>query len=100
MFAIVAVLGMNTQSYALERWLRVHNDTNISLCYIYITHVDDGDWGADLLGPCIEPGGYAVVDPGWQQGYCRMDMKFVFSDDDEVVRNDYNICEGTDFTIY
>lgn len=40
-----------------------------------------------------------TVDPGWQQGYCKVDMKFIFSDGDEVIEWDYNICEGTDLYI-
>lgn len=79
-----------------ERWLRIHNNTSYDLCYVYISHVDTG-WGPDILGPCLSPGYYRTVDPGWQQGYCRMDMKFVFEDGDEVVRWSYNICEGTDY---
>lgn len=85
-----------TGSY--ERWLRIHNQTSYELCEVYISHVDTNSWGPDILGStCLSPGYYRTVDPGYQQGYCKMDLKFVFEDDDVVVRRRYNICEGTDF---
>jgi len=84
---------------AHQRWLRIHNTGSSNLCYVYISHVGTGSWGRDLLGPCVRPGYYVTVDPGYQQGYCMMDMKFVFASGREVVRWEYNICEGTDFYV-
>ena len=105
LFSTVAVgalmFGAQTlNATALERWLNIHNSSSYEICYVYITHVDDPDWGPDLFGPCIPPGYYQTVDPGWQQGYCKMDMKFVFDDGVEVIESNYNICEGTDFYLY
>lgn len=95
--ALVAPLSGTAESQTYERWLRVHNETSVDLCYVYISHVNTGRWGRDILGDsCLSPGYYRTVDPGWQQGYCRVDMKFVFDDNDEVTRWNYNICEGTD----
>ena len=82
-----------------QRWLRIHNETSVSLCEVYISHVGTRKWQSDRIGSCISAGRYRTVDPGWQQGYCKMDMKFVFADGDEVVENDFNICEYTDFYI-
>ena len=81
-----------------ERWLRIHNETSYDLCYVHISNVGTDNWGPDILGNnCLSPGRYRTVDPGWQQGYCRMDMKFIFDDDDEVTEWGFNICEGTDY---
>lgn len=86
---------------ALERWLRVHNHTSYNLCYVQISHVDRNSWGPDILGnTCLSPGYYRTVNPGWQQGYCKMDMRFEFSDGDTVVEYDFNICVAEDYHIY
>lgn len=98
LFTSMMVLPV-TNASAYERWLRVHNNTSYDLCYVHISNVGTNSWGPDLLGPCIPPGYWQKVNPGYQRGYCMMDMKFVFEDDDVVFRNNYNICEGTDFYI-
>lgn len=101
LFVITSVLFLSfffsLQAFALERWLRVHNNSSASLCYVYISHVGTGSWRSSHIGSCIRPGYYQVIDPGWQQGYCKVDMKFVFADNTQVIEYDYNICEGEDF---
>lgn len=96
--AAIGFLGAVSQTAAEERWLRVHNNTSADLCFVQISHVGTGDWGPDLLGSsCLKPGRYRTVDPGWQVGYCKMDMRFIFDDDDYHVEWDYNICEEEDY---
>lgn len=81
-----------------QRWLHVHNQTDTEICYFYASHIDARNWGPDLLGPCILPGHYQTIDPGWQQGYCIMDIKYEFSggwtEYDQI-----NICSATDYYI-
>lgn len=101
LLAIASVAAVVTPAQAFERWLDIHNDTSYELCYVYISHIRTNDWGPDLLGDeCIPPGYYMRVDPGYQQGYCRMDMKFVFEDDTVTYRENFNICDNTDFYLY
>lgn len=57
--------------------------------------------GPNTLGDsCLKSGYYRTVDPDWQEGYCKADIQFIFENDDEVVENDFNICEETDFNLY
>jgi len=96
--AVVSLLGNTSSAEALERWLRIHNNTSYELCFVQISHIATRDWGPDILGDtCLKPGRYRTVDPGWQSGYCKMDMLFTFEDDEEVEEYDFNICEETDF---
>ena len=96
--SLLPLFAQSQPAFAYERWLRIHNESSFSVCEIYIVHVGTNRWGADLLGyDCLPPDSYIVVDPGWQQGYCMMDMLFVWSDGTTSVRQRYNICEGTDY---
>jgi hypothetical protein len=95
---VAAIADHSQDGHEYERWLDIHNSTGYELCYVYVTHVDRNGWGSDILGStCLDSGYYRRIDAGWQQGYCRVDMKFVFSDDDVVVRRNFNICTATDF---
>lgn len=98
----LAIGGLaTTQANALERWLYVHNESGYTVCEVYISHVDTSNWGRDLLGSyCLDPGEYMKVDPGFQNGYCMMDLKFVYADGDYFTEGYYNICEETDYYIY
>lgn len=97
--AMMAGAVAPAQSY--ERWLDIHNNTGTDLCYVYISHVDTRRWGPDLLGDeCISPGDYARVDPGYQRGYCMMDLKFEFDDEDVVYGGPIDICTATDYYVY
>lgn len=96
-FAVLFTLAVSQGANAYERWLKVHNQTSVDVCGVYISHVDKRKWGRNLLTTeCIWPGHYIKVDPGYQQGYCMMDMKFVWADGREGIRYDFNICDATD----
>ncbi len=98
--ASIALFGPVMQANAHQRWLDITNSTSVDLCEVYISHVGTNNWQSDRIGPCISPGDVRRVDPGWQQGYCKMDMKFVFDDGDVVLESDFDICTETDFEIY
>lgn len=99
--AMAATMTTEKEATAYERWLVIHNETSYDLCFVYISHVDKRRWGPDILGDsCLKPGYYRTVDPGWQQGYCMMDMRFAFEDDRETEEYRFNICEETDYYLY
>lgn len=101
--ALAVSVLVSTPASAYERWIRIHNETSFPICEIYIAHVDRApdEWGPDLLEYCIDPYEVKTVDPGYLEGYCRADMRFVFSNGYEVINMDYNICNQSteDFTI-
>lgn len=98
--ASIAMMGAVPSANAYERWLDITNNTSVDLCEVYISHVGTDDWQTDRIGRCIGPGEVRRVDPGWQQGYCRMDMNFVFADGDQVTEYGFDICSETDFVLY
>ena len=95
--AALGLTGLTTNADALERWLDVHNDSSSPLCVIFISHVDANYTGPNLTGDtCVPPGEMIRVDPGWQQGYCMMNIVFAFADGDLYSETYYNICEESD----
>jgi hypothetical protein len=100
--SMLALGGMvlATPASAYERWLRVHNKTGQAICEVYISNVGTDDWGPDLIGSCINHGRYRTIDPGWQQGYCRMDLKFVLADDTVIEdKSGLDICRAEDYYV-
>ncbi|MBE0579456.1 hypothetical protein [Devosia sp.] len=64
----------------------------------YASNTGSRSWEEDILGRDILPSGSSVViniDDG--SGYCKYDFLAVFEDGDEVVSNDNNVCELSDF---
>lgn len=100
--ALTAMIALATvsQAFAYERWLDVHNSSSDTIEYFYMTHVDDGDWGPDLFGDYVlDPGEQIRIDPGFQNGYCRMDWKAVWYDGSyDTGRID--ACSKTDLYLY
>lgn len=54
-------------------------------------------WERDILGSDVIPAGRSVVVDLYDgSGYCRFDLKAVFSNDQVVINERVNICELTD----
>jgi hypothetical protein len=93
--AIVAgTFAANTAS-AYERWVDVVNSGNAAIYSIFITNVDDGSYGRDLLGNQMIPAGYEMrVEPDVTNGYCRFDVKITYETGAEVTLWGVNLCEA------
>lgn len=103
---IVISLGA-TNTNALDRRLKIINKSNHSICAVHITHRDRDDWGDNLLesstGRCIAPGKDAIVNPGYQDGYCMMHLALVLTRNDRVIEfidaRLINICAAVTYTL-
>jgi hypothetical protein len=96
--ALLATTSMPAQAY--ERWLDIHNNSSYEVCEVYISHVGTGAWQSNRLSYCLSPGEVVRVDPGYQQGYCKMDLQFITTSGDVAERYDFNICDETDYFLY
>jgi hypothetical protein len=88
---LFAVCG---QAAALDRRVRIVNDSRYDIVALYGVHVDAGGWQESLLGEDILPADSSVVlnfDDG--SGYCRYRLRAVFDDGVELVRSSVNVCE-------
>ena len=83
---------------ALDRRVRINNKSSYDIIEFYASNTGSRSWEEDILGRDILPSGSSVViniDDG--SGYCKYDFLAVFEDGDEVVSNDNNVCELSDF---
>ncbi|HHL20561.1 MAG TPA: hypothetical protein ENJ52_03440 [Aliiroseovarius sp.] len=94
----VLLLAFVLPASALDRRVRIHNQTGFTMVSFYGSNKGTDSWEEDILGSQVLPSGSSVVinfDDG--SGYCIFDFKAVFSDGDEVTAFGKNICELTDF---
>lgn len=95
--AVVAAGAMPAS--ALDRRMRIVNETGYTIVRFYGSNTGANDWQEDILGEDVLPTGTSVVidfDDG--TGYCKYDLRAVFEDGDEVTQGDVNICEVGTFT--
>lgn len=95
----LAILALGVaDAAALDRRVRINNRSSYDIIEFYASNTGTRSWEEDILGRNILPSGSSVViniDDG--SGYCKYDFLAVFEDGDEVVSNDNNVCELTDF---
>lgn len=97
--AILAVATMASAASALDRRVRIHNESSYDIYEFYASNTGTSSWEEDILGKDILPAGGSVtinIDDG--SGYCKFDFLAVFEDGDEVVSPNNNVCELTDFS--
>ena len=84
---------------ALNRVVTIVNETGYVMVEFYGSNKGTTSWEEDILGYDVL-GGYDSVDINFDDGtgYCIFDFKAVFSDGDEVVSEDINVCEIPTFT--
>ncbi|BBE72616.1 hypothetical protein [Oharaeibacter diazotrophicus] len=97
----VAVLVVSAvPAVALDRHVKIVNKTDFSIVEFYASSVGQDNWEENILGNDeVPPGGNVNVNIDDGTGYCKYDLKVVFSDGDEVVKNAMNVCEVGTFTI-
>jgi hypothetical protein len=95
----VALISSVSSAAALDRRVRIVNNTRYTIVRFYGSHRDAGTWQEDILGNDVLPSGSSVVinfDDG--TGYCIFDFRAEFEDGDVVEKYGINICEIGTFT--
>ncbi|PCJ10046.1 MAG: hypothetical protein COB16_01755 [Rhodobacteraceae bacterium] len=86
-------------AFALDRRVRIVNETGYVLVEFYGSNKGSTSWEEDILGPDVLGSGQSVMvnfDDG--TGYCKFDFKAIFDDGDVLVRKNINICEIGTYT--
>ena len=92
--AIAALLALAGSAQALDRRVRIVNDSTHAIIAFYGTNVGIRDWQDSLLGAdALKPGASIVLDFEDGSGYCRFRFRAVFDDGAEAVRDSVNVCE-------
>lgn len=97
-FALAILVLGATNANALDRRVRINNNTSYDIVEFYASNKGSRSWEEDILGRSILPAGNTVViniDDG--SGYCKYDFLAVFEDGEELIKYDNNVCELTTF---
>ncbi len=89
-----AIFASTFSAQALDRRVRIINDTGVEMREFYASSVGVTTWEEDILGRHTLPSGSSVViniDDG--TGYCMYDFRAVFADGDVLERKRVNVCE-------
>ncbi len=93
------VLALALPASALDRRVRIINNTGYTMVEFYGSNQGTDDWEEDILGANVLPSGSSVMinfDDG--TGYCIFDFKAVFEDGDVLTDFGNNVCELATFT--
>jgi len=97
--ALALVAAGTTHASALDRHVRINNETSYDIIEFYASNTGTNSWEEDILGRDILPAGYSVminIDDG--TGYCKYDFLAVFEDGDKVTSPNNNVCELSEFS--
>lgn len=81
-----------------DRRVRIHNNTGWTMLRFYASNVNTRDWEEDILGDDVLSSGSSImmnIDDG--TGACRFDFKAEFTNGQELIRNNVNVCEIADY---
>jgi hypothetical protein len=91
---IAGLLALAGSAQALDRRVRIVNDSTHAIVAFFGTNVGIRDWQDSLLGAdALKPGNSIVLDFEDGSGYCRFRFRAVFDDRAEAVRDSVNVCE-------
>lgn len=86
-------------SLAANRNVEIINRTGVTMSGFYASRVSTSDWEENIIkGQPLRSGKSVVIDIDDGTGACRFDFKAVFTDGDEVISEDNNVCKLEKFT--
>lgn len=97
-FATAVALLSAGQAMAIDRHVRIHNDTGLTLYRFYSTNTGSSHWGHDVMGSStLAPGASMKLNFDNNDGYCEFDFRAIFEDGTELTRQAVNVCETSDY---
>jgi hypothetical protein len=76
------------------------NRTGYDIDEVYVSPVNEKDWGEDVMGKDILKNGDSVdIEFDRKEKECMWDMRVVFSDDEEAIWEDFNLCKVSEITL-
>lgn len=93
----------STSALALDRRIRIHNESNKRIVELYASPIDAPRWDFNMIntyGKIIRGGETRVADIDDGTGYCRYDLKAVRADGNVYEKYDVNVCTVTDWYLH
>ncbi len=99
MAALAVTATSALPAFALDRRVKIVNDTGYVLVEFYGSNKGSTSWEEDILGrDVLRSGSSVMIDFDDGTGYCKFDFKAIFDDGDELIRKGVNICEIGTYT--
>lgn len=96
--AVALLLASVVSVQAQDRYVRIHNDTGVTLYRFYSTDSGSKRWGNDVMGSStLEPGASMRLNFDNDYGYCLFDFRAEFADGEVLERQEVNVCEVADY---
>lgn len=99
----LAVIGFTTApAFADPRDFVLHNDTDSTILFVYVSPSNQTDWGEDILDEDVLEAGEKVTIrfSRFTPGDCLYDIKVETDDGREGVMSRVNLCDTTSVTFH
>jgi len=91
--AAAAILLAITPAFAAKQDFMLHNSTGYDIAEVYVSTTSTNEWEEDVLGKDVLEDEDAVdISFEGAGSACRHDLKVVYSDGDEAMWGDLNLC--------
>jgi hypothetical protein len=98
---ILAALTYAAPAYAGDQDFKLINKTGYDIAEVYVSPSNDNEWGDDVMGKDTLDNGESVdISFSHNQDACHWDLKVVYTDKDEAVWHDINLCKVSKITIH
>jgi len=99
--AAVTFLVATGAAMALDRHVKIINNSAYDIREFYASNVGTRNWEEDILGRDVLPSGYSVnVNIDDRSGYCKYDFRAIFEDGESVITENVNVCQIREFTYH
>ena len=76
------------------------NKTGYDIDEVYVSPANAKDWGEDVMGKdTLDDGDKVTIEFSHKEKECMWDMKIVFSDEEEAVWEDFDLCKVREITL-
>jgi hypothetical protein len=84
-----------------NREVKVVNETSGSIYHLYISNVDQTQWGPDQLGffQTIDSDRYRLFNMDDGSGHCLYDLQAVLGDGRKATTRNFNVCTQDTWTV-
>lgn len=101
--AVLAFGAIVAQAQSGEnRVVRVINEASSPIYHLYVSNVDQENWGPDQLGlyESIDTNHYMAFNMDDGSGHCLFDIKAVLRDGRTAITHRLNVCTMDTWTVY
>ena len=76
------------------------NKTGYDIDEVFVAPANEKEWGEDIMGTdTLENGQKVTIEFAHKEKECLWDMKIVFSDEEEAVWEDFDLCKVREITL-